>query len=98
MFKATLLCLPLLALPLAGCESASQAAPTVAAPKSAAAVGDDPAVPRLAPGTKLKCPVSGESFTVTAKTAQVTYKGKRYAFCCPDCQPAFTKNPAKYVK
>lgn len=97
MMKATLLCLPLFLLPLAGCETASHASPPAAA-QSAATVGDDPAVPRIPAGTKLKCPVSGEDFTVTAKTAQVTYKGKRYAFCCPDCQPAFTKNPAKYVK
>lgn len=98
MMKATLLCLPLLLLPLGGCEATSHAAPTAAASKNAAAVGDDPAVPRLAVGTKAKCPVSGESFTVGAKTVQVTYQGKRYAFCCPDCQPAFAKNPAKYAK
>ena len=24
--------------------------------------------------------------------------GKRYAFCCADCQPEFTKNPAKFAK
>jgi YHS domain-containing protein len=52
----------------------------------------------LAPGTKAKCPVTGEDFTVKAGTAQTTYKGKRYAFCCPDCKPTFEKNPDKYAK
>jgi YHS domain-containing protein len=60
-------------------------------------VGDDATVPRLAVGTKAKCAVSGEEFTVDAKTVQVTYAGKRYAFCCADCQPTFAKNPAKYA-
>jgi YHS domain-containing protein len=54
--------------------------------------------PPIAAGTKMKCPVSGEDFTVGAKTKQVVKNGKRYAFCCPDCQPEFEKNPAKYTK
>ena len=61
------------------------------------AVGDDAAVPRLAVGAKAKCPVSGEDFTIKADTLQVSYAGKRYAFCCPECQPTFAKNPAKYA-
>jgi YHS domain-containing protein len=61
-------------------------------------VGDDATVPRLAVGTPAKCPVSGEDFTIKADTVQVTYAGKRYAFCCADCQPTFAKNPAKYAK
>jgi YHS domain-containing protein len=65
---------------------------------TASAVGDDPTVPRLAVGTKAKCAVSGEDFTVRADTVQVTYAGQRYAFCCADCQPTFAKNPAKYAK
>lgn len=98
MTKTMLLGLPLLLLPLAGCDGVAHAAPTQAASQAAAAVGDDPAVPRIPVGTKMKCPVSGEDFTVKAKTQQVTYKGKRYAFCCADCRPDFEKNPAKYAK
>ncbi len=92
--KTTFLTLPLLLLPLAGCESASRAdskpAPTAGA--------DNAAVPAIPVGTKTKCPVSGEDFTVKEKTQQVVYKGKRYAFCCADCRPEFEKNPAKYAK
>jgi len=51
-----------------------------------------------APGTKARCPVSGEEFTVKDKTATATYNGRVYAFCCPDCKPDFEKNPAKYAK
>lgn len=57
-----------------------------------------PEPPAIANGTKMKCPVSGEEFTVGPKTQQVVYNGKRYAFCCPDCAPDFQKNPAKYAK
>ena len=95
-----LLC-ALLTLPLGACDK-KPASPTEAAtpsaPAAAAAVADDPAVPKLAVGTAAKCPVTGESFTVKDSTVQVTYNGKRYAFCCADCQPTFAKNPAKYAK
>ena len=46
---------------------------------------------------KAHCPVSGEDFVVKAETAQVEHDGKHYAFCCPECQPTFAKNPAKYA-
>jgi YHS domain-containing protein len=48
-------------------------------------------------GDKTHCPVTGEEFTVSASTVQVEHDGKHYAFCCADCAPAFTKNPAKYA-
>jgi YHS domain-containing protein len=54
--------------------------------------------PPIAVGTKMKCPVSGEDFTVKAKTVQLVYKGKRYAFCCPDCIGDFKKTPEKFAK
>jgi YHS domain-containing protein len=76
-------------------EAAKPAPPAAAAPAAAAATGD-PAP--LAVGAKTRCPVTGEDFTVGAKTVQVVHDGKRYAFCCADCQPEFAKNPAKYVK
>ena len=41
-----------------------------------------------------KCPVSGEDIDPT-KT--IIYKGKTIAFCCPDCEKAFNKDPEKYV-
>lgn len=49
-------------------------------------------------GDKLmvKCPVSGERVTVTAKTPKETYKGHQYFFCCERCQTAFKKEPEKY--
>jgi YHS domain-containing protein len=75
----------------------SPAPATAAAPTVSAEVGDDPAVPRIPVGTKTKCAVSGEEFTVAENTVQVTYKGKRYVFCCADCQPTFAKNPAKFA-
>ncbi len=93
----------LLGLPLCACEKSSAATQpaTLTAPAAGAAaasvVGDDPTVPRLAAGTKAKCAVTGEEFTVTGSTIQVTYDKKRYAFCCADCQPTFAKNPAKYA-
>jgi YHS domain-containing protein len=88
-----------LALPLAACEKKAQTAqPTAAAPGATSAVGDDPALPKIAVGTAAKCPVTGEDFTVKETTTQVTYAGKRYAFCCADCQPSFAKDPAKYAK
>jgi YHS domain len=49
-------------------------------------------------GTKMKCAVTGEDFTVGAKTVQVVYQGKRYAFCCADCLPEFNKNPTKFAR
>jgi YHS domain-containing protein len=50
-----------------------------------------------APGTWAKCPVSGDVFRVGQETEFVTYKGRVYAFCCPDCKPDFEKDPAKYA-
>jgi YHS domain-containing protein len=86
----------LLSLPLVACEKKQAAASTPTA--AATAVADDSSVPKLAVGAAAKCPVTGEDFTVKDSTVQVTYNGKRYAFCCADCQPTFAKNPAKYAK
>ena len=49
-------------------------------------------------GTKAKCPVTGEEFTVSKDTPISHYKGKYYAFCCPSCKPKFDANPEKYLK
>jgi YHS domain-containing protein len=48
-------------------------------------------------GTKAFCPVSHEAFTVTAKTASSTWKGKTYVFCCPECKPEFDQHPEKFA-
>ncbi len=77
------------------------ATPTAAAPAMGTATAAAPAAtsdpPMIAVGTKMKCPVSGEEFTVKESTQQVVYAGKRYAFCCSDCKPDFEKNPAKFA-
>ena len=76
-------------------EPTSNAQATTAAnPAAASATAEPPLIPS---GTKMKCPVTGEDFTVNSATVQVVYKGKRYAFCCADCQPDFMKNPDKYA-
>jgi YHS domain-containing protein len=96
--KTTFALMSLLAL--AACEekktppapvpaAAAVPAPTAAAPAAAATIPV---------GTATKCPVSGEAFTVDAKTVQLVHEGKSYALCCADCVPEFKKDPAKYAK
>lgn len=43
----------------------------------------------------LKCPVMGGPVVNTSNT--VEYAGSKYSFCCPNCDSAFTKTPAKFV-
>jgi len=46
----------------------------------------------------LVCPVTGTKIASAAKAyAHETYKGKAYYFCCPECKPAFDKNPSKVI-
>lgn len=46
----------------------------------------------------LVCPVSGTKIaTATKAYNHETYKGKTYYFCCPQCKPAFDKNPGKVI-
>ena len=46
----------------------------------------------------LICPVTGTKIaSIKAAVGHSTYKGKTYYFCCPECKPAFDRNPAKYV-
>lgn len=78
--------------------AAKVATPPAAAPAAAPAAPVAAEPPLIAVGTKLKCPVSHEDFTVDGKTTQLVYNGKRYAFCCDDCKPTFLKNPAKYAQ
>jgi YHS domain-containing protein len=76
------------------CAKAPPPAPASLTPAVASA-GDPPLIPI---GTKMKCPVSGDPFTVDEKTQQLVYQGKRYAFCCSDCPPEFRKHPEKFAK
>jgi len=92
---------------VAGCNSPKPTAPTPVAAPAGVAVAPAPVVaapaaaaepPAIPVGTKMKCAVTGEDFTVSAKTVQIVHNGKRYAFCCPDCLPEFNKNPAKFAQ
>ncbi len=72
---------------LAALSSAALAAPTHTA-KAASAVKT----------TALICPVTGTKIASAAKAyTHETYKGKTYYFCCPECKPAFDKNPGKVI-
>ena len=42
--------------------------------------------------------MSGTKIASAAKAYNhETYKGKTYYFCCPQCKPAFDKNPSKVI-
>ena len=46
----------------------------------------------------LVCPVTGTKIASAAKAYNhEAYKGKTYYFCCPECKPAFDKNPGKVI-
>ena len=48
--------------------------------------------------TALICPVTSTKIASAAKAySHETYKGKTYYFCCPECKPAFDKNPTKII-
>jgi YHS domain-containing protein len=49
-------------------------------------------------GTKGKCAVSGDEYTVSDKTQFSTFNGRLYGFCCADCKPDFDKNPVKFAQ
>jgi len=59
---------------------------------------DQPAVPKDMIGKEAACPITGEKFKVTEKTAFSSYKGTNYYFCCPGCKPKFDAEPEKYLK
>lgn len=81
---------------LAGCDK--KPAASTATPGAAPTAKVEGAPAKLAVGAKAHCPVTGEEFVVAETTKQVEQDGKFYAFCCPECEPAFTKDPAKYIK
>jgi YHS domain-containing protein len=44
------------------------------------------------------CPVSGKAVAVNDKTVTLTVNGEKQSFCCGNCQAAFAKEPAKFIK
>src|SRR5688500_12820991 len=44
------------------------------------------------------CPVSGKAVAVNDKTVTLTINGEKQSFCCGNCQAAFAKEPAKFIK
>ncbi|MFH2010427.1 MAG: YHS domain-containing protein [bacterium] len=48
-------------------------------------------------GTRAKCPVMKNVFTVGPQHKWSKYKGRYYVFCCPGCKPKFDKSPQKYA-
>jgi YHS domain-containing protein len=48
-------------------------------------------------GTRARCPVMGDDFTVTEDTPRSEYQGRHYVFCCPACKPQFDANPQRYL-
>jgi YHS domain-containing protein len=89
---------------LAGACTSSKSNATQGSAQPATAQSQPGSEPRTAfdappsEGTKAKCPVSGETFTVGANTQRSEYQSKHYVFCCPDCKPDFDKDPAKYTQ
>lgn len=47
-------------------------------------------------GQEATCPVTGETFTVTAATEALVYQGQLYLFCCPGCRGRFLGNPQQF--
>lgn len=48
-------------------------------------------------GTKARCPVMGNEFSISEKSEHSVYKGRHYYFCCGGCKPKFDENPQKYL-
>jgi YHS domain-containing protein len=48
-------------------------------------------------GDRTTCPISGETFVVTANSPKVEFEGKTYFMCCPGCEEKFKADPQKYL-
>jgi YHS domain-containing protein len=44
------------------------------------------------------CPVMKTEFPKDQTYSVVEYRGKKYYMCCAGCEPAFKKDPEKYLK
>lgn len=54
---------------------------------------------KVKPYTLDYCIVSGEKLGGSmGKPHTITYQGREIKFCCPGCEGAFKKDPAKYIK
>jgi YHS domain-containing protein len=88
----------------AACGSAKPAASTTtsaskieaAAPKVDLANLKAPG--EAAVGDSTTCPVSGETFVVTAESPKVEIEGKTYYTCCPHCVEKLKADPKKFLK
>ncbi|MDP2943603.1 MAG: YHS domain-containing protein [Candidatus Omnitrophota bacterium] len=49
-------------------------------------------------GNKVVCPVSGEAFNIGSDSKKVSYEGKIYYFCSPDCATLFNADQKKYLQ
>gem|GEM_PF-1685935 len=48
-------------------------------------------------GDTTTCPVTGETFVVTADSTHVEHDGLTYYFCCAGCDARFQANPHQYL-
>lgn len=79
--------------PTASTKAAPPASPAAESAADAPVAFD--AMPAV--GTRARCPVSGEVFTVSAETVKAEHQGKTYVFCCAGCKAPFEADPAKYT-
>ncbi len=110
MLRNSLLLVAVVALCAAGCKK-KEAAPgqggaaVTGKPGAGSAPTTQPsavkaqtaASPEVRAGEATKCPVSGETFTVDAKSPFSMHQGKKIYFCCDKCKAPFEKDPAKYL-
>jgi len=90
--RALLLAAALAAAPVFAHEHASQPAKKGEHQDAPKSFEKQPSV-----GTWARCAVSGDVFRVAPDTEFASWRGRVYAFCCPDCKPDFLKNPEKYA-
>lgn len=89
------------ALSVVGCGGSSQGDGTSA--EGTGSTGGEATAARVVPvgeatiGDTTTCPVSGETFVVTAESPHVQHEGRTYYFCCPGCDARFQANPAQFL-
>ncbi|MDQ3440664.1 MAG: hypothetical protein M3478_09985 [Planctomycetota bacterium] len=102
-----MLAVALLSSAMIGCEARVETTPT-APGSSTPTTGEidmgDPAMPTTGPATQASASltVSNQYCAVMAENkadpkVTVVHAGKTIGFCCEDCIPTFTKEPAKYL-
>ena len=86
---------------LNGCKKSEPAPPETSAGKMQEMQGHEhmamkaePAITSALELEQTTCPIMGGAID---KAIFVEYQGKKVYFCCPGCQPAFEKNPEKYL-